>query len=360
MEGFSFVGARWTDTPIRWSFAGHSDLANGQSSFSSVIDPALQPLIRAAFTAWKAVSGLVFEEVPAGSSTTDPVDIRIGWGKFGAAASRIGETALRYQDGVIQPGITIRLQDPQERPLVRDSTGDLLYQGTQSELYALVLHEIGHALGLGHSADVTAVMYPTIGSFNAGLGPSDIAGIRTLYADITAGQFTLVNLLDGTQHYIGGSDYDGPVTALRFQYIGSSQSDIIIGTTSNDFINSGTGDDAISAGAGDDVIDGGTGSNFLTGGLGQDTFYLDGRGGTPTWSTVADWETGEQVCLWGWRTGVSQALWVEAGGLPGHSGATLHADLDGNGSIDVSITWANVTPANLPQPVELDGLLWFR
>jgi hypothetical protein len=37
----------------------------------------------------------------------------------------------------------------------------------------------------------------------------------------------------------------------------------------------------------------------------------------------------------------------------------MHADLDANGSIDTSVTWSGMTQAQLPTPVQFDGLLWF-
>ena len=48
------------------------------------------------------------------------------------------------------------------------------------------------------------------------------------------------------------------------------------------------------------------GSNFLTGGEGQDTFYVDGRGGANTWSTITDLISADTVRLWGWQDGISQ------------------------------------------------------
>jgi len=42
------------------------------------------------------------------------------------------------------------------------------------------LHELGHAMGLGHSADSTAIMYPVVGASTT-LQPDDLAGIRALY-----------------------------------------------------------------------------------------------------------------------------------------------------------------------------------
>lgn len=52
--------------------------------------------------------------------------------------------------------------------------------GTSTDLYTVALHETGHALGLGHSDDPTAVMYPYY-RFGAVLGGNDIAAIRALY-----------------------------------------------------------------------------------------------------------------------------------------------------------------------------------
>jgi Ca2+-binding RTX toxin-like protein len=163
----------------------------------------------------------------------------------------------------------------------------------------------------------------------------------------------------GSNETFAAIPYSGPVTRLDLQFIGSEQSEAILGTAFSDFINSGGGNDAIDGGMGDDVIDGGTGSNFLTGGAGQDTFFLDGRGGTTTWSTITDWQPGEQLSLWGWLPGISTASWVVSDGTPGWTGATLHADLNGDGVVETSVTWTGRSQADLPAPKEFDGVLWF-
>lgn len=47
-------------------------------------------------------------------------------------------------------------------------------------LGALLLHEVGHAVGLGHVADPTQVMYPVLTTRKAVLGPGDLAGLRAV------------------------------------------------------------------------------------------------------------------------------------------------------------------------------------
>ena len=163
----------------------------------------------------------------------------------------------------------------------------------------------------------------------------------------------------GVSSYALPDIYAGPVAGVKYQWLGSAAGEVALGTSNNDFFNLLGGDDAVDAGAGNDIIDGGIGSNFLTGGAGLDTFFLDGRGGTSTWSTITDWQTGEQLSLFGWRPGVSQALWVDRAGAVGYQGVTMFGDLDANGTFDTSVTWSGRTRADLPTGHEFDGLLWF-
>ncbi|KAL8055545.1 hypothetical protein ABFX02_04G063300 [Erythranthe guttata] len=50
------------------------------------------------------------------------------------------------------------------------------------DVQSVGLHELGHVLGLGHSADINAVMWPTFQTKQRkGLGQDDIDGIKALY-----------------------------------------------------------------------------------------------------------------------------------------------------------------------------------
>jgi hypothetical protein len=153
--------------------------------------------------------------------------------------------------------------------------------------------------------------------------------------------------------------YAGPVDYLRFQYLGSGAGDLVTGTAANDFLNALSGDDAVDAGPGDDVVDGGTGSNFISGGAGRDVFFLDGRGGSTTWSTITDWGAREELSIWGWRPGTSSLLWQDSAGADGFKGITAHVDLNADGVFDVSVTWSGRSGADLPPSYEFNDLLWF-
>ncbi len=53
--------------------------------------------------------------------------------------------------------------------------------GTNTDLFSVTLHELGHSLGLGHSDDPNDVMYPYYKQVT-GLAAGDIAAIQTMYA----------------------------------------------------------------------------------------------------------------------------------------------------------------------------------
>lgn len=165
------------------------------------------------------------------------------------------------------------------------------------------------------------------------------------------------NLDDGTLKFGLPTRYVGP-NALDYILPATSGNDVLQGTSRNDFANLGAGNDAANMGEGDDVVDGGGGNNFLTGGPGRDTFFIDGRDLVPVWSCITDWQPGESLTLWGWRDGVSVATWSDSDGLPGYLGATMYADIDGNGLVETAITWTGVARADLPagRAFEVSGI----
>lgn len=55
------------------------------------------------------------------------------------------------------------------------------------DVFSVMLHEAGHSLGLSHSSDPDAVMYPMYRGIVNGLAADDIAAVRSLYGSATTG-----------------------------------------------------------------------------------------------------------------------------------------------------------------------------
>ncbi len=226
----------------------------------------------------------------------------------------------------------------------------------------------GHSSDYSISYNNTTLLFTVQDNVAGRDGSDSVSSVEFFqFADVTKTAVSVIPLVPMLRNGISvmPERYSGPATAaggaaIHFQFISDSTGEVVTGTDNNDFINVAGGVDAVNAGVGNDVIDGGTGSNFLTGGAGTDIFFSDGRGGVTTWSTITDWQAGEQLSVWGWHPGTSRIVaWVQAGAA-GYEGLTMHADLNGDGTVDTSVTFTGITlQSQLPTPFEFDGVLWF-
>jgi Ca2+-binding RTX toxin-like protein len=190
--------------------------------------------------------------------------------------------------------------------MVRDSSGGNVYLNTQHraemsknkvfKLYIL-LHEIGHALGLKHPfhkmdhnkellrSDLdhvtnTVMSYagddPTMQSVE--LGSLDIEAIRALYGSPSqdgrqVAKWSWSNAKQ-TLTQIGKSKADVIFgVAVKDVIKGGSGNDKIYGFDGNDTLYGDNGIDLLSSGEGDDRPDGGSGDDRLSSGEGKDTLY---------------------------------------------------------------------------------------
>ena len=344
MPNFSLEGPRWATKTITWSFADPNNPTG--STFSGAIDPQYRSTIGDAIARWDDLINATFVQVP---DTTANVDIRIGWGSF--AGSEIGEAAYTYSGSSFLPGVTVRLEDPSQIPI--SSTPPYTYVGFVSTLYQVTLHELGHALGLDHSTDPNAVMYPVAGSSNQDLDQSDIDGIHALYAPPP---FAFTDPASGLNSHPDGTAYTGSIGGVQQQFLYPGSDNVAISSSvPNVFIRGGPGDDAIAVASGTNLVDGGRGSSFLVGGTGTDLFFIDGSGGQATWSTIVNFHPGETATLWGWDASAgSTQSWVGTLGVGGYTGPTLDTTV---GGADARITFANLSEAERARLVIASGTL---
>ena len=169
--------ARWASTgattTITWSFAASNYASleasySGYKPFESSINAAYAATIEAAFAAWEAVANIDFVRV------TDAASVNI----------RVGNITI---DGRAAPGETSTLGT------AHTWWSGGLYRAAQvyfdvdayddNNLYHIAVHEIGHAIGLGHTPLSSAVMYHLQNPLNESgvLSADDIEGVTALY-----------------------------------------------------------------------------------------------------------------------------------------------------------------------------------
>lgn len=316
----------------------------------------------------RARADVLIERNPDGSYLVEDTG---SWLPLGSKTVRNVET-IELSDGDVFLGVqgtaaSDTLAGSADGEAIRGLGGDDLLEGLEGDDFLDGGEGYDIARFAVSASDLSIRTTPEIGTFivTSSLGNDTITGIEALSTadgnvDIGISASGLFRVARGGDNFmLTGTAYVGPVTYLERQLLGSGNTEVLAGTIRNDFFNLLGGDDAANAGNGNDVLDGGTGSNFLTGGTGNDVFFLDGRGGTITWSTITDWGPGEQLSVWGWKPGISKATWIDKAGAAGFEGITMHGDLDADGTIDTSVTWSGMTRAALPTPVEQADLLWF-
>ncbi len=130
--------------------------------------------IERAFAEWARYSNLTFSPALQASAARS-IDILFVSGAHGDAYPFVGTTVLAH---------TFYPAPPNSEPVAGDmhfNNAEAWKVGSGIDLFSVALHEAGHALGLGHSDNPEAVMYPYY-KLATGLTSDDIAAIQALYS----------------------------------------------------------------------------------------------------------------------------------------------------------------------------------
>ncbi|SRR6056297_341218 len=265
---------------VTWSLAGAGyDIvsafgASGTSVDSSVLGFDVQATISAAFDAWATYGNIEFMQVEDSGGdpgTSHMADIRVFFGSI--PGSTIG---LAYYpsswEGSMMAG-----------DMILDSDASNNWADNQLTFFGLVLHEIGHALGLGHDDSGVDSIMTSFLSENA-LQAYDISGIQTIYG----AQDNAAAVYDMRWDQADLSILEAPnapgltinANALANRIDATNGAELINGEGGNDFLIGRAGNDTLDGGAGNDRLNGGFGIDVMRGGLGNDVYWVDRAGDT--------------------------------------------------------------------------------
>ncbi len=212
---YSTTGGRWT-YPVAITYSIIPDgtsiggIPNNLQQMLST-NSGWQQQIQKAAAVWEAVADINLVQVaddgsPIGTAGNQQGDPRFGDIRIGGMTQSGGQLAFAYLPPPFNGGT---------------DAGDLFFNtsywwqtnGTTYDLETVAIHELGHALGMGHSAIATADMYASYGDAKQALTPDDMAGIQSIYGTRppeTAGNNSYTKATDITPYINGAGQVSMP------------------------------------------------------------------------------------------------------------------------------------------------------
>lgn len=162
--------AQWEKLQISYFFINGTEKISGDNE---------QAVIKQAFDLWAGQTPLTFTQ----TSNRAQADIVIGWGtgEHGDGDPFDGPGDVLAHASFPNP------YDDRQVFLHFDNDERWVNSDSQNvDLLTVAAHEIGHTLGLAHSDDPDALMYPSYSGPHRFLGQDDIAGVQSLYGVASA------------------------------------------------------------------------------------------------------------------------------------------------------------------------------
>jgi hypothetical protein len=170
-QGYTFTGLRWDVLPVVQNYNGAGErVAGARTALTNT------------YGDWSSVSGSTYRITSGGTTTRCPSLVKecpgaqrndrfndVGWALL--ANGTLGVTWSTSNTDEADMAINTRYAW---------STG-CVARPNAYDLESVYLHENGHVAGLGHSNDVTAVMYPSYQTARCALAADDKNGIAARY-----------------------------------------------------------------------------------------------------------------------------------------------------------------------------------
>jgi len=162
--------SKWDKLEISYFFENGTDKLEGDVE---------RDLIRRAFALWSEQTSLTFTE----ASGISQADIVVAWavGNHGDGDPFDGPGNVLAHASFPNPydNSQVFLHFDDEERWVDSDTRNV-------DLLTVAAHEIGHTLGLAHTNDPNALMYPSYNGPHRSLGDDDIAGVQAIYGVASA------------------------------------------------------------------------------------------------------------------------------------------------------------------------------
>jgi hypothetical protein len=285
---YELTGYKWGDPfygrgggTVTFGFDPSFYAALDTSSFSI---GAFEVAAESVFETWASVADIDF--MPMGPSTT--ADITIAMANLPGTQLGTALTSFFPLAGVDQVVSSIVTLDADR---LWSPFGEIGFN-----FFNVLLHEVGHSLGLDHPDDPNQVMYAFYTNDQTlSLGAGDIAGMEFIYGPAlpqvfgTLGADVIDRRADleavsvfarAGDDLVYGTNFDDRISggAGDDTIFGEGGNDVIVDMIGNGTLNGGPGADSVASGIGASVIRGGPGNDLLVGGTGSDTLLGgDGR-----------------------------------------------------------------------------------